>query len=119
MTLDPTGPEWTQDYDRLRQWLSRFTYKPGWRFTIQDMALGTSAYLDITFETTDTYSPDKIVKIGFREPMRPAVVYTEESFAHFLLKVIERVEIHEAREWLRYDNVVIFNPHRAGSSSRF
>lgn len=90
--------------------LARFTYKPGWTFTIGP-GFGAGLQLRIVVECEDTYHPGEKVKIGKAIALPPFVHGDEAGFAHLLAREIQDMEAHESREWLKRDGVVFDNPH--------
>jgi hypothetical protein len=101
-------------YEELVDRLNRFTYKPGWRMRLERMATGTP-YLLVEFEAENTYRPGETIKVGFREPLPPgsSILFSSPgAFDAWLLSRLDEIERHETREWLKFDGVMIFDPHR-------
>lgn len=103
----------------LRKQLARFTYKPGWTFSIEPTNPALSYirhYLTIVVDVEDTYRPGHMIKIGGQYPIFRDVHLTDETaermFALTLATHIESAEIHESREWLRRDGEIYNDPHK-------
>lgn len=101
----------------LKAELARYRYKPGWHLEVAEYSLQPphygSAQLVIRFEAPDS-------REGGRPPAKvmschPIPPYFGEGmpdeFAHWLRNAILAAETHELDEWLRRDEVVIFDPH--------
>lgn len=99
-------------YYETKAALAKVTYKPGWKFAIVDHGVNSFA-LAISFEQIDTYNPDRTIKVGFHEPIYRGALVSIEAFQHWIITLIDKIERHEAREWFRYDGVMIFDPHKA------
>lgn len=99
----------------IEEELARFTYKPGWKFSIYapllPSATSSRAWLKIDFEVEDTYRPGHQTRVGMRRPLLPYYI-DADHFAHWLVREIDRAEQHETREFLKRDGVMIFDPHR-------
>jgi hypothetical protein len=111
----------------VEQQLSRISYKPGWIFTARP-AISFAAdvvFVKITMLAKDTHNPDSEVTIGGSFPYRhayynksrfhaPSEMDDEAThFTYWLAERIQELEIHESREWLRYDGEIFDNPHAA------
>jgi len=94
--------------------LPKVTYKPGW---------------EIVYESTEYSEMERCWKVRIRVSWRAAdsvpphaqrdfhssheyKVADDVGLKDAILKSIEYCELHEAREWLRFDGVVYRDPHK-------
>lgn len=102
-----------QDVERvawIQEQLKRFTYKPGWRFSVRQM-LFAGPILTITFPCEDTYNPGSMIHVAKNVLMSSIPHGDEEEFAKWLAHEFQDVEIHESREWLKRDGKIFDDPH--------
>jgi hypothetical protein len=88
--------------------LARLTYKPGWTFEAYD-GRWEGQHVVIRTEVEDTYQPGGkvVLRVESMLPPVPSVEYLEAWLAWRLA----RIEVHEMREFLKRDGMVIFDPH--------
>jgi hypothetical protein len=91
----------TQVQAEMVEW----SYKPGWCF------LATPYAFHIRATVADTYHPDVLVTVGVTTPLC-CVPRDHEEFAAWLEYEIQAAEIHESREWLKYQGRVFNDPHK-------
>jgi hypothetical protein len=100
-----------------KEQLARYTYKPGWNFSIKaDMGI----MLKVSFTALNTYDPGKEITIEGEFPLMCMLDWerhrsqglAEDFFAKDMERIIWRVERHEAQEWLRRDGTIYNNPHK-------
>lgn len=98
------------DLRTLNYWLSRFTYKPGWRFSIRSSYMNDCPELLISHLATDA-----VTGKGAPMPIRSLVVLDMvrdyESFKYVLFMSIDKLERHELNEWFKEDGVCVNDPH--------
>lgn len=103
----------------LRSELSRFTYRPGWRLSIEPEASGF--VLLVSARVPDVYHPGREVRLGLKGPVAeyldPKLPRAEEEFGRWLAHELLEMERHESREWLRRDGVPFDDPHAPGASA--
>lgn len=102
----------TIDLRWYQEQLARFTYKPGWSFRIEPTSFmaPTVAMIVAVMEVEDTYHPGTKVKVsGVRELV--GIDNNPNAFAMTLASLIQEMEVHEAREWLKRDGEIYDNPH--------
>lgn len=99
----------TMRVEWVREQLKRFTYKPGWRFTV--FAHFLMPQFVIRFKCEDTYNPGKSIEVGKATPLRFVPIGDEKAFAEWLAHEVKDVEIHESREWLKRDGKIFDDPH--------
>jgi hypothetical protein len=113
--------------EEIRAEFERWTFRmPGYSWTLRlddlDVAVAfpvtrePSAVLQITVTTQD--STGQHVDTGgtfnvVHTYQRPVWMFPDgEFFGHWLRECITRTVEHEAMEWLRRDDVAVFDPHR-------
>jgi len=103
----------------LREQLARFSYRPGWRLSIEPgISLYTSGTLLVRYRAPDSNHPERTIPITFRTALPPADVFggREEFFAEWLQSTLYDLERHESRrEWLRRDGEIYDDPHGPGA----
>lgn len=100
--------------------LTRVGYRPGWTFIItaidspDDPALQqvrqAKLCLKIDGPVVDAYDHSKTTRIGIRNAIPPHIG-TEEQFMKWLTFCLQRIEIHEQREFLQLDGKPFDSPH--------
>lgn len=124
------GNGWTTDHEttvRLAQeYLSRFTYKPGWHFEVTRKPELSAVHLVIGFMTLDSRLSEYArecpacrevmgvkTSVGgsFAIPQLCALKNPEKAFWNFLRSTIWFIERHEADEWFRVDGAMPYDPH--------
>lgn len=96
--------------DEVGREVARFTYRPGWHLsTFVDPFEGV--VFRVVADVVNAYSPTKTVelRINSRMPPMPSADYV----AQWILWRVSMIELHEAREYLRRDGEMIFDPHDA------
>jgi hypothetical protein len=93
----------------LQGLLERFTYKPGWTFTMwHDEFEGNRMEIFINSEV-NAYKPDELTVMSIKTYVPP--IESPAAFWRYLLWRLERVEMHELREFFRVGGHPIFDPH--------
>lgn len=94
---------------QLRVILSNISYRPNWEFSlIEGDPEGPKLRILATVE--NSYQPGKMLDLGISTYIPPC--RDEQAFLDFLAYRLGRVEIHEAREWLRYKGELVDDPHK-------
>jgi hypothetical protein len=98
-------PDWTE-LAPLKDLLARFTYRPGWKFTLdREGAVRVEA---MVIDTDDT---ERVCPLSFRQ-MPPRHVYDGFPWEKWLFdEIIMKIERHEASEFFKIDGVKVFDPH--------
>lgn len=128
------------DWWWVSEQLSRFTYRPNWTMTLDDLMVPwAEPFPQAIIIRLVFYAPDSRnevvdqnlrqfnVDTGQSEPVRvrkdvkigavkqvPLYILDERSadnFARWLARSIEDMELHESREWLRRDGELWNDPH--------
>lgn len=98
-----------QDFQALT---SQVSYKQGWHFLCKEDARGV--YLQISVDETAAIAMDPFT--GKIAPWKGAKMYMsphmcDSEVIGTAFDAIRRAEEHEMREWFRFKNRTIFNPH--------
>lgn len=101
-------------FEEIQELVSRITYKPGW-FVLSGLD-GARPYIQIEVDETAEASLDSVARDGTRIPWKGAKRYLSlhmcrQEVVSAVYGAIEAAELHEVREWFRYRNASIFNPH--------
>lgn len=92
--------------------LERITYKPGWAITAYE-GRWEGHHIVIRTELPDTYNDGQTITLDVHS-MLPPMRHTSDLNT-WLAWRLGRLELHEMREFLKYDGNVIFNPHAPGA----
>lgn len=84
------------------------TYRPGWSIRVRDGRY-EGQHVVITTVVPDAYDPARQVELDVHSPLPP--MRDRTAFLDWLLWRVQRVESHEAREWLRVDGQCWSDPH--------
>lgn len=91
----------------MQQLLEKFTYKPGWVFTLW-MDKHEGIKMEIWHTVPCSYSGESRVQ-SIKTFVPP--IHSEEDFWDYLLYRLNRIENHEMREFFRVGGYPIFDPH--------
>ena len=98
--------------DQLNHYLSRFSYKPNFKFKAYRKHIEYDLIvldIEMTVPHRDTLDPTKVITqraLGFRD-----VPKNELEFAQWMREIIRHLEMHEVDEWVKMDGLRIFDPH--------
>ena len=111
--ITQSGP--AESREILADLVAGLTYKPGWKFELQDVDRGqgcSGTTLMISATVPDSWNPDE--SVGFLHLMPvPAAAYNRESWQRWLLRQVLDVETHEALEFFKVDGDAPFFPSHA------
>jgi hypothetical protein len=97
----------------LESLVSRLRYRPGWRFTLDDLDRGQGSE-GLTFTAIgvfpDTYNPQTTIRVQHLFPVPPAA-YDERSWRRWLFERLCEIERHEAAEFFVIDGERPYAPH--------
>lgn len=98
-----------EDFQRL---IAAVTYKKGWLFHVRQDHLGVYLQIEVTEEAGVSLSPFE----GKKTPWKGAKISMSQHMCDSevigtVFDAIKRAEEHEMREWFRFMNKPIFNPH--------
>lgn len=99
--------------DVLVNLVKRLTYKPLWKFTIEDIDRGQGSEgltLCILITCPNSYQPERMQSVIHYMPVPPAA-YDERSWRRWLFEQILLVERHEACEFFQIDGIRPYAPH--------
>lgn len=99
--------EYGEDFDveePLRELLRRFTYRPGWTFSIENGDLRVRA------EVIDANNQSQAIPLTFARSI-PRCVYQEFDWVGWLYEQVLAMERHEAQEFFKIDGRQVYDPH--------
>lgn len=108
-------------YVPLSDIVSRFTYKPGWRFTVHYGGMPVGGPSDLA-ATVAVHTPRDVVN-SVPSPSRGEELLsvqnivgiprdaTEAEVVRRVRECVRKLELHESDEWLRYDGGMVAEPH--------
>jgi hypothetical protein len=93
--------------------LGRYTYKPGWTFSLRAELFGGNHHLVI-----ETHLPDsrqthagRTVRVLRVFQVPPGGFHNATHMAALVLRWVLDMEAHEAHEWFRRDGELVSDPH--------
>jgi hypothetical protein len=98
-----------QDFKDL---ISCIKYKAGWLFIVREDGRGVYLQIRVTSEadvSIDPFTGETVPWSGAKHYLSPHMCDSEVVGSVF--DAIRRAEEHETREWFRFKNRPIFNPH--------
>jgi len=103
---------------RLDLLLSRITYKNGWKFETQIAYVGSGPWngdvvLYISRPEPDATDPRKTTMIAVAQSITKFEIdsMTDRQVIEWIFRNVAEAEMHEVREWLKFDGATIENPH--------
>lgn len=91
--------------------ISKLSYKPGWDFTYDRFCTGTHALvIHATVQHSQTL---KTVTFQIRRIIPAVAVTTTEAFLSWVQDMLAEAEIHEMREFFRYNGELVDDPHKS------
>ena len=102
-------------YESLAELVSRISYKPGWSFKLgRDGAVfQCDTYtLFIQAQVPDSRDPEQIVEFVMKR-MVPEYLHDEDMFLKWVKHTLTEAEVHEMREFFRFDGELVDDPHKA------
>jgi hypothetical protein len=110
--------------ERVKRLLSRVTYKPGWKitadyqgFSLEQAHMGPWKRVEIMvqFKGPDAYDPrgkeTMICRSDSLQEYDIEHLSDREVVEYFICRAIRELEEHEFREWFKFDEVRVFDPH--------
>ena len=108
----------------LRDFLEHVTYKPGWKFRVDDGEMFWKVYggggslgdidyrLVATADVIDADDPSKQFQVGFSRRISGRIRHAQwKIWAQELYMLIKEIEEHEIQEFLRFDGKHYIDPH--------
>lgn len=97
---------------QLASVLERVSYRPGWTIRVYD-GRREGQHIAITTQVPDAYDPAETVTLDVHSMLPPQ--RDTEAFLTWLSWRLGRLEIHESREWFRYNGRAWDDPHADGA----
>ena len=100
-------------YDEMTEIVQNITYRPGWAILIgKDRSDRPFVQISVSEESEASLSPFT----GIREPWKSGKHYLSphmcrQEVVGAVFGAIKAAEEHEMKEWFRYKNASIYNPH--------
>lgn len=96
--------------------VNSITYKPGWDFILNIDDEGDRWYIQASVSVESDLTLDPTRKSAERTPWKSGKRYLSpymcrQEVVGVVFGLIQDAEMHEVREWFRYKNASIFNPH--------
>lgn len=103
----------------IREIVEAITYKPGWTIEIKlegNLSQGGRPFIQLSVDERSDATLDPTGKTTERTPWKSAKRYLSyhmcrQEIVGAVMGLITDAEMHEVREWFRYRNASIFNPH--------
>lgn len=94
--------------------LEQITYKPGWSILFNTKEF--RPFIQLAVNELSDATLDSVKRDGTRTPWKSGKRYlsefmTVQEIVGVVFSLIKDAEEHEMREWFRYKNASIFNPH--------
>ena len=93
-----------------RRALAIYTYKPGWRFTLDPAADGSFYRLTVERTEPDSRNPGAVVPLQSQRALSPEEL-APDTLPRVLRHFLVDLEVHEMHEWLRCDGTLLHDPH--------
>ena len=92
---------------RVKELVESISYKPNYRFHFAWIEGSPIGILRITFDTQEPDNPEKPTAISVDQlyPEDRVRHMTEGQIKQGIAEQIERMELHESREWLKFEGV--------------
>jgi hypothetical protein len=98
--------------------LASVRYKPGWEFLITDAYDSNGLpdgrlVLTVSHRELDVTNPKNLITIVFNQMIEVSMLEAAgvEWFKHIIFEAIREAEMHELREWLKFDGENLEDPH--------
>lgn len=93
------------------QIIKGLTYKPGWTLTYQRGMF--CHWLIISAQAPDARNPFEVITFHVQKMIPENAFDTPEEFINRWVKdIIIQIEMHEVREFLRYNGELVDDPHK-------
>lgn len=99
------------NYEQVKAIVSRVTYRPGWTFTMHGaLPVPSSPHMTIDGPIVDARDHSQTTRVGWRVAV-PMNFRSETEVMDWIAYCVQRVEIHESREFLMLDGKTWDDPH--------
>jgi hypothetical protein len=104
---------------RLGALLARITYKKGWDFSVSAIygsdgqASPRTLVLSVTHPEPDVSNPGATARIAITRCLDTEEVnsLSDKQFVDLVFKVVSEAELHEVKEWFKFNGKCFENPH--------
>ena len=96
------------DVEAINSIISLITYKPNWKIKLH----GTISSMYLQLEVTNSVDSVSHEACDWKSGKRYLSKHMcRQEIVGVVFSMIEAAEMHELREWFRYKNAAIYNPH--------
>jgi hypothetical protein len=104
---------------RLSALLARIRYKKGWDFSVSAMygsdgqESPRTLILHATHSEPDVNNPAKTVALVMNQCLDTEEMnsLSDRQFVEWIFKVVSEAELHEVKEWFKFNGECVENPH--------
>jgi hypothetical protein len=93
----------------IKEIIGKLSYKPGWDFALEQRAGRDTLVIGATVQHSETL---ETVRFQIRR-LIPEVIITQEGLLSWVEDMLIEAEIHELREFFRYDGELVDDPHKS------
>lgn len=104
-----SGRGYVLTLSEIQDYLKRFSYKQGWTIKAWEGAY-EGWHIGIRTELPDAYNPGDTVTIDVNALLPP--MQDLAALKTWLFWRIKQIEIHECMEFFKFDDEIVFDPHR-------
>lgn len=90
--------------------VAQMTYRPGWTLSVYENGFEDPHLEILAVDVPNSYRPGSTLDLRISSSIPP--MDSIEQLDRWVMWRLERVESHEAREWLQIDGRPLFDPHR-------
>jgi hypothetical protein len=90
--------------------IEKLTYKPGWDFTSERKAGRDTLVIGATVQHSETL---EMVRFRIRRIIPAIAIISVPVFLSWVYDELAEAEIHELREFFRYDGKLVDDPHES------
>lgn len=98
-------PEIEAAQEAIREVLKRFTYRPHWRFEVNE------GFLTVTMLVVDADEPDQNIVLTFTQTIPRYAFMHDFDWTRWLFEQVRNIEHHEMQEFFRIDGRPVYEPH--------
>lgn len=99
------------NFEQVKAVIDRASYRPGWTFTLHGaLPVPSAPFMTVDGPIIDAEDFTKETRVGWRVAV-PMDFQSEKEVMEWLAYCVQRVEIHESREFLKLDGQTWDSPH--------